>query len=119
LRELFANLINDSQVQVVPANDPFMMVPSPASSLHTEMFNALEQAQRLVFPNAITLPFMATGATDASFLRAKGVQAYGLHVPRTEEENRTAHGNDERVELKQFGSFIRYLYAVVQQVASN
>jgi len=44
LRESLAKLINDSQVQVVPADEPFMMVPSPASGLHTEMFTALEQA---------------------------------------------------------------------------
>lgn len=119
LRESLAKLINDSQVQVVPADEPFMMVPSPASGLHTEMFTALEQAQKQVFPEAITLPSMATGATDSSFLRAKGVQAYGLHIPRTAEENRTPHGNDERVELKQFGNFVRYLYTAVQQVASD
>jgi acetylornithine deacetylase/succinyl-diaminopimelate desuccinylase-like protein len=112
-------LINDSQVQVVPADEPFMMVPSPASGLHTEMFTALEQAQKQVFPEAITLPSMATGATDSSFLRAKGVQVYGLHIPRTAEENRTPHGNDERVQLKQLGNFVRYLYTAVQQVASD
>ena len=119
LRESLAKLINDSQVQVVPANEPFMMVPSPASSLHTEMFTALEQAQKQVFPEAITLPSMATGATDSSFLRVKGVQAYGLHIPRTAEENRTPHGNDERVQLEQLGNFVHYLYTAVQHVVSD
>lgn len=119
LRQTLIQLINDLQVQVVPENESFSMVPSPPSRLNTEMFAALEAAQKQVFPEAITLPLMATGATDSSFLRAKGVQAYGLGVPRKEEERRTVHGNDERVEVKWLGRFVRYLYAAVDQVAAQ
>ena len=57
------------------------MPAAPVSKLHTAMFDALEAAQKEVAPNAITLPTMTTGATDSSFLRAKGVQAYGISVP--------------------------------------
>ena len=61
---------------------------------------------------------MLTGASDSSFLRAKGVQAYGIGVPKTEEENRDVHGNDERIESKQLGLFVRYTWAAVLQVAA-
>ena len=118
-RQELAAVINDPQVQVVPVNEAESMVPSPASRLNTDMFAALEKAQKQVFPGAITLPLMATGATDSSFLRAKGVQAYGLHVPRTEEESGTVHGNDERVEVQWLGSFVQYLYSAVTEVAGK
>ena len=89
------------------------------SRLHTEMFDALEQAQKEVAPDAITLPVMTTGATDSSFLRTRGVQAYGIGLPKTEEESRSVHGNDERIEIEQLGVFVRYLFSAVTRVAEK
>jgi hypothetical protein len=48
---------------------------------------------------------------------AAGVQAYGIGVPKTEEENRGVHGN-ERIESKQLGLFVRYTWAAVLGVAA-
>lgn len=118
-RGMLASVINDPQVKVVAEDSAHSMVPSPPSKLGTEMFAALERAQKEVSPDAITLPVMTTGATDSSFLRAKGVQAYGIGVPKTDEESRGVHGNDERVETKQLGVFVRYLFAAVTGVAAQ
>ena len=65
-------------MKVIPEDTALKMVPSAPSSIHTAMFEALEDAQQQVFPSSTTLPVMQTGATDSSFLRARGVQAYGL-----------------------------------------
>jgi acetylornithine deacetylase/succinyl-diaminopimelate desuccinylase-like protein len=65
------------------------------------------------------LPVMVTGATDSSFLRTKGVQAYGIGVPGTEEESRTVHGNDERTSIVQLGTFVRFEFAAVVEVAGK
>jgi acetylornithine deacetylase/succinyl-diaminopimelate desuccinylase-like protein len=116
-REMLAEIINDPQVKVVAEDTSLSMPASPPSKLGTEMFAALERAQKEVSPDAITLPTMTTGATDSSFLRARGVQAYGIGVPRTDEESRGVHGNDERIETKQLGLFVRYLFAAVTEVA--
>lgn len=118
-RDLLAQVINDPQVKVVAEDVTYSMPAAPVTSLNTEMFRALEHAQKEVAPEAITLPVMTTGATDSSFLRVKGVQAYGISVPHTDEEARTVHGNDEHVEVKQLGVFVRYLFAAVTQVASK
>jgi len=118
-REMLAQVINDPQVKVVASDATYSMPPSSPSQLHTEMFIALEHAQRLVVPDAVTLPTMGTGATDSSFLRTKGVQAYGIGVPKTEEESRTVHGNDERIEIKQLGTFLRFEWAAVTAVAGK
>jgi acetylornithine deacetylase/succinyl-diaminopimelate desuccinylase-like protein len=117
-REMLVEIINDAQVRVVAEDVSLSMPAAPPSKLDTEMFAALERAQKEVSPEAITLPTMTTGATDSSFLRAKGVQAYGIGVPKTEEENRGVHGNDERIEAKQLGLFVRYLFAAVTGVAA-
>jgi acetylornithine deacetylase/succinyl-diaminopimelate desuccinylase-like protein len=118
-REMLAGIINDPQVKVVPEDTAHSMVPSSPSKLGTEMFAALERAQKEVSPDAITLPLMTTGATDSSFLRARGVQAYGIGVPKTDEESRGVHGNDERIETKQLGLFVRYLFTAVTGIAAQ
>ncbi len=118
-REKLAEVINDPQVKVVAEDSSLSMPPAPASSLHTEMFAALERAQKEVEPNSITLPVMTTGATDSSFLRVKGVQAYGIGLPKTDAENRTVHGNDERIEIDQLGTFVRYIFSAVTLVAAQ
>jgi len=118
-REMLSEVINDPQVKVVAGDATYSMPPSSPSQLHTEMFIALEHAQKLMVPEAVTLPTMGTGATDSSFLRTRGVQAYGIGVPKTEEESRTVHGNDERIEIKQLGTFLRFEWAAVSEVAGK
>ena len=118
-RDMLAGVINDPQVKIVPEDTTYSMPAAPVTSLRTEMFSALESAQKQVAPEAITLPVMTTGATDSSFLRTKGVQAYGISVPKTDEESRTVHGNDERIEVKQLGVFVDYIFSAVTQVATK
>jgi len=70
-------IIDDPAIDIVP-NAEAQRPASPPSRLDTDLFRALEHAQKRMWPAAITLPAMVTGATDLAQLRAKGVQAYGL-----------------------------------------
>ena len=107
-------LIDDPAVEIVrnPAGRP----SPPPSSVDSEMFRALEKIQASMFPGAATLPALLTGATDMSFLRAKGVQAYGIGAPALENEG-GAHGNDERISIDGFGRFVELIYRSVLEVA--
>jgi acetylornithine deacetylase/succinyl-diaminopimelate desuccinylase-like protein len=91
-------VINDSQVELQPSR--YSMRPAGAPSpLDSELFRAIEKVTKQMFPGAITLPSMLTGATDMAQLRAKGVKAYGIG-PIFDEKDRTtggAHSDDERV----------------------
>jgi len=109
-------LVNDPAVEILPDYHDSRPA-SPPSSLSSEMFAALERAQKKVFPGAVTLPLMVTGATDSAQLRAKGVQAYGLHFPETDADMIRIHGNDERASLKSLGQFVEYIFAAVVDVA--
>jgi acetylornithine deacetylase/succinyl-diaminopimelate desuccinylase-like protein len=110
-------LIDDPAVRILPLQGGQARPVAPPSRLDTEMFRALEAAQKRVFPTAITLPLLQTGATDSAQLRARGVQAYGLSIPHTEEDSHRVHGNDERTSLESLGRFVEYLYDVVADVA--
>ena len=85
-------IIDDPLVEVLP---PVSWRPSgPPSSLDTELFQSLERTQRLMYPEAMTLPYMITGATDAAQLRAAGIPTYGIGAGGD-----AAHGNDERISV--------------------
>ena len=120
-RAFFAALekvIDDPQVKVVPDADAFEPSPAP-SRIDTEMYAALEYAQRQVAPQALTLPLMTTGGSDSRLLQEKGVQTYGITIPLTETEALTHHGIDERVEIEWFRVFTHYLWIAVNQVAAH
>jgi acetylornithine deacetylase/succinyl-diaminopimelate desuccinylase-like protein len=90
---------------------------APPSGLDTEMFRALENAQKRLFPDATTVPMLLPAATDMAQVRAKGVQAYGLAAPELEGQVR-AHGNDERISVEAMGQYVEFMYRAVVEVAA-
>lgn len=112
-------LIADPAVSVTRLTEGQQRPVAPPSGIHNDMFAALERAQKRVFPEAITVPLMQTGATDGAQLRAKGVQAYGIGVPVDDDDLHRMHGNDERISLEALGRFTDYLYAAVIDVAAR
>ena len=71
--------------------------------------------QKRLFPQAITLPAMATGTSDSAQLRAKGVQAYGFGSFGSY----GAHGNDERISVRGLGAMVEFLYNAVVEIATT
>jgi acetylornithine deacetylase/succinyl-diaminopimelate desuccinylase-like protein len=64
------------------------------------------------------VPQLTTGATDARFLRLKGVPCYGINpCPTEEEEEGTLHGPNERVRLASVAFGVRFVREVVLEVA--
>jgi acetylornithine deacetylase/succinyl-diaminopimelate desuccinylase-like protein len=110
-------VIADPDVEVVPPQRGGRPV-APPSRTDTEMFRALESAQRRMFPRAITLPGMLAGATDLAQLRARGVQAYGFG-PLVYEAAGGAHGDDERLPESSLLKLVQYLWYTVLQVAAS
>ena len=121
--KLYAELrkvIDDPLVEVVPGtfgSRPFGK-PSP---LDSEMFQALENTQKKMYPGAITIPGMLTGATDMAQLRVKGVKAYGFG-PVTDETESTLHGahsDVERLLETSMYQMVRFLWETVVPVAGS
>jgi acetylornithine deacetylase/succinyl-diaminopimelate desuccinylase-like protein len=84
------------------------------------MFHVLENVTKQLYPGAVTLPSMLTGATDMAQLRAKGVQAYGIG-PIVDEKDRNiggAHSDDERLEEAALYRFMEFLWDTVTEIAA-
>jgi len=109
-------LIGDPNVEIEP--QPASRPATPASSMETAMFRALEHAQRRMFPGAVTLPALLTGATDMAQLRAKGVEAYGFGPVIEAGETGEAHGNDERLAEASLYKLVQFLWYAVLEAAT-
>jgi acetylornithine deacetylase/succinyl-diaminopimelate desuccinylase-like protein len=84
------------------------------------MYRALEDVSKRMYPGATVLPSMSTGATDMAFLRAKGVQCYGIGPASTENDatNYGAHSDVERLLESSLYSFVEFTWNVVTEVAA-
>ena len=60
----------------------------------------MERAILSVYPDDIVVPSINPGATDRSFLRAKGTAVYGVPIFMREGSDSRVHGNDERISPK-------------------
>jgi acetylornithine deacetylase/succinyl-diaminopimelate desuccinylase-like protein len=117
--EQVRKVINDPKVEVrLPQAGG--RPAAPPSRIDTEMFRALERAQRRLFPGAVTLPAMLTGATDMAQLRAKGVQSYGIGpvVDLADGTAGGAHSDDERLALVGLDKLVEFLWTAVMEAAA-
>ncbi|MBM3734911.1 MAG: M20/M25/M40 family metallo-hydrolase [Acidobacteria bacterium] len=95
--------------------------PALPSAIKNEAFAAAEAAVRKHY-GAVTLPTMSTGATDMAYLRAKGIQSYGIG-PMTDEEDGPkgfgAHSDQERILESSLHQFVRFHWDLVVSLAGR
>ena len=93
--------------------------PSGTAKLDSEGFKAIE-ANVTKHYKTLTLPTMSTGATDMAYLRAKGVQCFGIG-PVTDAEDGPkgfgAHSDQERILEAELYRFVRFHYDIVADLA--
>jgi acetylornithine deacetylase/succinyl-diaminopimelate desuccinylase-like protein len=112
-----AQLINDPGVAIEVIDWPdAASVTSPWDSV---LFRALEAACRTHHPNAVVMPSVCVGGTDARFFRQKGVPAYGL-VPGlfTADDLKGFHGLDERLSIDNLLLGTQIVYDTTLRVAT-
>jgi acetylornithine deacetylase/succinyl-diaminopimelate desuccinylase-like protein len=118
--DLMRKVIDDPTVQVVP-NDRNARPGSAPSRIDTAIFHAIEAANRKVY-NVPTIPQMSTGATDMAFLRAKGMQCYGVG-PAADMEDAAkgfgAHSDQERLLEDSLNKYLQFQWDLLAQVAMS
>ena len=89
--------------------------------IDSEVFRALEASVKTHY-NVPALPTMSTGATDMAFLRAKGMQCYGVG-PALDFEDAAkgfgAHSDQERLLVSELHRFMRFYWDAVTAVAGR
>ncbi|MCA1585568.1 MAG: M20/M25/M40 family metallo-hydrolase [Acidobacteria bacterium] len=110
-------VINDPSVEVAWASNNVR--PHGTSRLGTDAFKVLEENVTEHY-KVVTLPTMSTGATDMAYLRAKGIQCYGVG-PATDIEDGPkgfgAHSDQERILESELHRFVRFHYDLAADLA--
>jgi acetylornithine deacetylase/succinyl-diaminopimelate desuccinylase-like protein len=117
--DLVRNAVGDPAVRVeYAARD---VRPGGSSGLNNEAFKTIEAAVMRHY-SAPTLPTMSTGATDMAYLRARGVQCYGIGPAIDVEDGPKgfgAHSDQERILESELHRFVRFHYDVVASLARS
>ncbi|MFN2445828.1 MAG: M20/M25/M40 family metallo-hydrolase, partial [Vicinamibacterales bacterium] len=115
--EQVKQVINDPSVEVAWASNNVR--PHGTSRLGTDAFKVLEENVTEHY-KVVTLPTMSTGATDMAYLRAKGIQCYGVG-PATDIEDGPkgfgAHSDQERILESELHRFVRFHYDLAADLA--
>jgi len=60
------------------------------------------------------MPMMSTGASDGKYLRREGIPVYGISGMFYDSEDIRAHGQDERIGVKEFYEGVAFMYHFIQ-----
>jgi acetylornithine deacetylase/succinyl-diaminopimelate desuccinylase-like protein len=116
--ELMRKVIDDPAVEIVPNPGNSRPAAQP-SRIDSDAYHALEAAFRKIY-GVETLPQMSTGATDMAFLRAKGVQCYGLGAMIDVEDAPKgfgAHSDQERILEEAVYKHVQFFWEAVNSLA--
>jgi acetylornithine deacetylase/succinyl-diaminopimelate desuccinylase-like protein len=109
-------VIADEQVKVIVTQDGGR---APASPLRDDVMKAFAHVTDTMWPGVITVPTMATGASDGKYLRAAGIPTYGVQGFFLDRDDVRAHGRDERMPVRSFYEGQKFLYELVKTLATK
>lgn len=114
----------ESTLKQVVASDAIVFsrveepTPSPPSSLRPDVMGPIERLAATMWPGAVVVPEMSTGATDGLFTRNAGIPTYGVSAIFTPLDDIRAHGRDERVAVRSFHDAAEFWYLLVKELGS-
>ena len=117
---MMRKVINDPAIELVPETNNQRPAAAP-SSISSDAYRSVEAAYRKIY-GVQTLPVMSTGATDMAFLRAKGVQCYGVGAMVDEEDAAKgfgAHSDQERILEEAIYKHTQFFWDAVTSIAGK
>jgi len=111
-------VVNDPAVEVAWASRD-VRPGSPVAKLDSDAFKAIEANITKTY-KVPTLPTMGTGATDMAYLRARGIQCYGIGPAIDVEDGPLgfgAHSDQERILESEILRFARFNWDLVVDLA--
>jgi acetylornithine deacetylase/succinyl-diaminopimelate desuccinylase-like protein len=109
LRSLLGDMVEVSASEHLPATES-----DPDTALAQVISDVVSRHQ----PGAKLIPFLSPGATDARYLRPRGVTVYGFCPMLPGERLQLAHGVDERISVDSLLFGMQVLEEVVRKFAS-
>ncbi|HXW08062.1 MAG TPA: M20/M25/M40 family metallo-hydrolase [Vicinamibacterales bacterium] len=114
LAELDQVLGGEIQIETLMGFTPAVSPPD------TDVYRAIEAVCRQHFPEAPVVPAVLGGFTDSHFVRDLGITAYGFTpVVIPFEDERSVHGNDERISVENVRRGARMMLEIVKRIAAK
>ena len=90
---------------------------SVSSPVDTPLYRAIGTVAHARDPQAVLVPRVLAGFTDAHYFRELGITAYGF-VPRWQRrgEQRGIHGPNERITVKNLRKGVETLVAILEEL---
>jgi acetylornithine deacetylase/succinyl-diaminopimelate desuccinylase-like protein len=118
--DLMRKVIDDPAIELIPENKN-ARPGAPPSRMDSDAYHAIEAAYKRIY-GVTTIPVMSTGATDMAFLRAKGVQSYGVG-PMVDEEDAAkgfgAHSDQERLLEEALYKHVQFFWNATTAIAGK
>ncbi len=113
VKEHIIKIVSD-KVQVEPVG--FLTNPSPVSKIDSDAYSKLETTIRSVFPDAIVVPGLVGGGTDARYFYKVSDDVYRFYPIRLGPESMTRfHGIDEKISKKNYKEIIQFTYQLIKR----
>jgi acetylornithine deacetylase/succinyl-diaminopimelate desuccinylase-like protein len=91
---------------------------APASPMRADILKAFNRVTDTMWPGVVTVPSMATGASDGRYLREGGIPTYGVQGFFNDRDDVRAHGRDERMLVRSFYEGQTFLYEFVKALST-
>jgi acetylornithine deacetylase/succinyl-diaminopimelate desuccinylase-like protein len=116
IKDRLVEVLADPKIKVSFSGDA---TPSKPSPLRPDVMNTVESLTKQMFPGAVVVPVMSTGATDGLYLRNGEIPTYGIDGTFGDIDDVRAHGKDERVGVKQFFEGLEFQYRLIKTLSSQ
>ena len=93
--------------------------PSKPSPLRPDIMTLVESLTREMYPGAVVVPVMSTGATDGLYMRNGEIPTYGVEGTFGDMDDVRAHGRDERVGVKQYFEGLEFQYRLIKALSEK
>jgi acetylornithine deacetylase/succinyl-diaminopimelate desuccinylase-like protein len=116
IKDKLVEVLADPKISVSFVGDANPSKPSP---LRPDVMGVVESLTNQMFPGAVVVPVMSTGATDGLYLRNGEIPTYGVDGTFGDIDDVRAHGRDERVGVKQFFEGLEFQYRLIKALSSR
>jgi acetylornithine deacetylase/succinyl-diaminopimelate desuccinylase-like protein len=109
-------VLADTAIRVSRVSEPTLSPPSP---LRPDVMGPIERLVARMWPGAVIVPEMSTGATDGLYVRNAGIPVYGVSAVFERIDDVRAHGRDERIGIKAFHEAAEFWYELVKALSAG
>jgi acetylornithine deacetylase/succinyl-diaminopimelate desuccinylase-like protein len=113
---MLRRVLADTAIHISRDREPTL---SPASPLRPDVIEPVSTLAKKMWPQAVVVPEMSTGATDGLYVRNAGIPVYGVSGVFERIDDIRAHGRDERIGIKAYHDAAAYWYELVKTLVSD